>query len=252
MLILLSPAKTLDMTSVSTSGTQPRLLDQSNILVKQLSRHSKADLQQLMGISEKLAELNHGRFRDFTTPFTDDNAAPAGYAFRGDVYQDLEYDRFTPTQRALADEQIRILSGLYGVLRPSDLMQAYRLEMGTRMKNARGKNLYEFWGDRITDQLNADLADSGHDTVVNLASVEYFKSVRPEGLNARVLTPHFKELRKGSYKVVTFNAKRARGRLVQLATLEELREPEGMKELVVNDYVYNDELSTEVDWVWTK
>jgi len=252
MLILLSPAKTLDMAPVATAATQPRLLKDSVLLAGELKNQSRADLQGLMRISEKLADLNFQRYQDFTQPFTSDNAKPAGFAFRGDVYTDLKVDDFTQNEWAFANRQVRILSGLYGILRPSDLMQAYRLEMGTRMVNARGKNLYEFWGNRITDILNEDLESGKHDLVLNLASQEYFKSVNSDGLNGSLLTAHFKEAKDGKYRVVAFNAKRARGRMANLITREGITTAEPLKELVVNDYVYNEELSTEHDWVWVR
>lgn len=252
MLILLSPAKTLDMTPVATEATQPRLLKDTGILAKVMKKQSRANLQDLMHISDKLADLNHQRYQDFKLPLTSDNAKPAGLAFRGDVYIDLEAASFTAEEWALANKQIRILSGLYGVLRPSDLMQAYRLEMGTRIANKRGKNLYEFWGNRITQVLNEDLAHSSNDLVLNLASQEYFKSVKTDKLKGRLLTAHFKEAKDGKYRVVAFNAKRARGRMANLITKEGITTAEPLKELVVNDYVYDEQLSTENDWVWTK
>jgi len=252
MLILLSPAKTLDMTPVATEATQPRLLKDTGILARVMKKQSRADLQDLMHISEKLADLNHQRFKDFKLPFTSDNAKPAGLAFRGDVYTDLEADTFTASEWDFANEQVRILSGLYGILRPSDLMQAYRLEMGTRIANKRGKNLYEFWGSRITKTLNEDISAGNHELVLNLASQEYFKSVKTNQLNGRLLTAHFKEAKDGKYRVVAFNAKRARGRMANLITKEGITTAEPLKELVVNDYVYNEQLSTENDWVWSR
>ncbi|OAV46234.1 peroxide stress protein YaaA [Lewinella sp. 4G2] len=252
MLLLLSPAKTLDMQPQPRKSTQPRLQNDTAELATLLRGKSSADLQKLMHISEKLGDLNFQRFQDYKTPFTPENAAAAGFAFRGDVYQDLDYSSLTETQKDLADQQIRILSGFYGLLRPSDLMQAYRLEMGTRLENERGKNLYEFWGDRITGLINEDLAETDDDTIVNLASQEYFKSVKADQLEGRLLNVHFKEERNGKLKVIAFNAKKARGRLARLAIIENLTSPAGMKELVVNDYIYNDTLSTETDWYWIK
>jgi cytoplasmic iron level regulating protein YaaA (DUF328/UPF0246 family) len=252
MLILLSPAKTLDMTPVATAATQPRLMGETEQLAKVLKKESRASLQSLMHISEKLADLNYQRNQDFSFPFTEENAAPAGLAFQGDVYKDLEMASFSSQQAEFANQQIRILSGLYGILRPNDLMQAYRLEMGTKLKNRRGKNLYEFWGDRITDIINEDLEQGGHDLVLNLASQEYFKSVNADKLGARLLTAHFKEAHNGKYRVVAFNAKRARGRMANLITKEGITTAEPLKELVVNDYVFNPELSTENDWVFAR
>jgi hypothetical protein len=252
MLLLLSPAKTLDMTPVSTAATQARLLDDTAELAKLLKKKSRGDIQDLMHVSEKLADLNYDRFQEFSLPLTDETAKPAGLAFRGDVYTDLEADTFTAAEWERANRQIRILSGLYGILRPSDLMLAYRLEMGTRLTSKRGKNLYEFWGDRITDIINTDLADAGYDLVLNLASQEYFKSVNTDQLNGRLLTAHFKEAKDGKYRVVAFNAKRARGRMANLITKEDITTAEPLKELVVNDYIFNEERSTQNDWVWVR
>ena len=252
MLILLSPAKTLDMNPAGGEHSQPRLLTDSERLNTVLRTQSRADLQDLMHISEKLADLNFQRNQDFAVPFTTQNAKQAGLAFRGDVYTDLEADTFSPEQEAFANQQIRILSGLYGVLRPRDLMQAYRLEMGTRLKTEAGKNLYEFWGDRITDLLNEDLAEGGHDLVLNLASQEYFKSVRPARLNAPVLTAHFKEERAGKLRVVAFNAKKARGRMANLIVREGIRGIAGLTDLVVNDYVFSPQHSSESDYVYVR
>lgn len=252
MIILLSPAKTLDMAPANADATQPRLLDKSEELIKKLRRQSRPKLQKLMHISESLADLNYQRYQDYHTPFSSENATPAGFAFKGDVYQDLEYQNFDERERKLANQQIRILSGLYGLLRPSDLIQAYRLEMGTKLPVQRKKNLYEFWGDQITELINEDLAATKDDTVLNLASQEYFKSVNTDKLAGRLLTAHFKEERDGKYKVIAFNAKKARGRLAQLITLEGLTTPEGLPELSVNGYTYNAAQSTENDWVWTK
>lgn len=251
MLVLLSPAKTLDFSPVDTNTTQPRLLDRSEKLVKSLKRKSVADLQELMSISEKLGKLNQDRFRDFSLPFTPDNAKPAVLAFKGDVYQDLEADTFSEADLDFAQDHLRMLSGLYGVLRPRDLMQAYRLEMGTKLSTRRGKDLYRFWGDDITQLLNEDLATGGGDLVLNLASQEYFKSVNTEALNAPVLTVHFRENRDGKYKVIAFNAKKARGRMSNLIVKNRITDPKQLKQLDVNGYQYNDSLSSEWDWHFT-
>jgi cytoplasmic iron level regulating protein YaaA (DUF328/UPF0246 family) len=240
------------MSPVAHPATQPRLLDDTQALAAVLRKKSRADIQDLMHVSEKLADLNHSRFQEFSLPFSAENAKPAGLAFKGDVYQDLEADTFTEAEFEFANQQIRILSGLYGVLRPSDLMQAYRLEMGTKLKNRRGKNLYEFWGDRITKVLNQDLAEQDGDLILNLASKEYFKSVQPDKLNGRLLTVNFKDEKDGKFRIIAFNAKRARGRMANLITKEGITTAEPLKELVVNDYVYNPDLSTENDWVYSR
>jgi cytoplasmic iron level regulating protein YaaA (DUF328/UPF0246 family) len=250
MLILLSPAKTLADDPRPVASTQPRMLAQTEELVHQLRDYSPEQLGELMSISEKLADLNHERYQTFTTPFTVDNASAALQTFKGDVYQGLEAADFNDRELELANKQIRILSGLYGLLRPSDLMQAYRLEMGTKLATDKGKDLYAFWGDSITDQLNADLAEDKSKLVLNLASQEYFKSLQPERIEGRILNIHFKELRQGKYRVITFNAKKARGKMARLITLEGITTADPLKELVVNDYTYNEDLSTENDWVY--
>jgi cytoplasmic iron level regulating protein YaaA (DUF328/UPF0246 family) len=251
MLTILSPAKSLNFDPVETPVTQPRLLARSEKLVGTLRKQSAADLQELMSISEKLATLNAERYRNFSTPFTPDNAKPAGLAFDGDVYTGLEATAFDEADLDFAQRHLRILSGLYGVLRPRDLMQPYRLEMGTKLRQNGSKNLYEFWGDEITRLINEDLQASGESTILNLASQEYFKSIDTELLAGPVLTIHFKEKRKGQYKMITFNAKKARGRMAHLVVKERINTPEALKELVVNDYVYNQDLSTEWDWTYT-
>lgn len=251
MLILLSPAKTLSTTAPAVESTQPRLLAHTEKLVGRLRKHSPRQLGTLLSISDKLATLNHGRYQDFATPFSSDNATAALNTFRGDVYVDLRAEDFDDRELAFANRQLRILSGLYGLLRPSDLMQPYRLEMGTKLKVGRSKDLYTFWGDTLTDLLNEDLADEGSGLVVNLASQEYFRSVRTEKLNARLLTLHFRELRGDRYKVVSFNAKKARGAMARAITLEGIRTADPLTSLSPNGYVYNEALSTVDDWVYT-
>ena len=253
MLILLSPAKTLDLTPVDTTYSQPRFLDHTAELADLLRRKSATELGALMSISDKLAELNYGRYQDFRLPLdAATNAKPALLTFKGDVYQDLAADDFSERELDFANRQIRILSGLYGLLRPRDLMHPYRLEMGTKLASERGKDLYTFWGDKLTEQLNEDLAQDDSQLILNLASQEYFRSLQPDRLDGRVLTVHFRELRKGRYRVITFNAKRARGKLARLITLEGITTAEPIKELAVNDYVYNEAESTTDDWVFTK
>lgn len=251
MLSILSPAKSLNFDPVETEVTQPRLLDRSEKLVATLRKQSAADLQELMSISENLATLNAERYRNFTTPFTPDNAKPAGLAFAGDVYTGLEADAFDEADLDFAQTHLRVLSGLYGVLRPRDLIQPYRLEMGTKLRQNGSKDLYEFWGDELTRILNADLEAGGESTILNLASQEYFKALNTDLLAGPVLTIHFKEKRKGKYKMITFNAKKARGRMAHLVVKERINQPEALKELVVNDYTYHPELSSEWDWVYT-
>ncbi len=252
MITLLSPAKTLNLDPVETvTHSVPRLMDDTESLVAVLKKKSARQLKNLMKVSDNIAALNVERYQSFATPFTPENAKPAALAFKGDVYLGLEADTFSLEDMEFAQEHIRILSGLYGVLKPLDLMQAYRLEMGTPLKKGRKKNLYEFWDRRITDLINTDLNESGGDTIINLASKEYFHAVKPALLQGRLINLHFRENRNGQYKVISFNAKKARGRMAHLIVKERVTLAEDLKEFVANDYVYNQEMSSETDWIYT-
>ena len=239
MITLLSPAKTLDFdTSFNTFVSQPQLIDESTRLIDTLKHKDQKNIMALMKVSAALAELNVERYHKFHLPFTRDNAKPALLAFKGDVYQGLQAETFDADDLAFAQDHLRILSGLYGALRPLDLIQPYRLEMGTRLETARGKNLYEFWGDRITDLLNQQIAEQGHKLILNLASNEYFKSVNVKALHAPVVNIHFKEQRGEALKVIAFNAKKARGAMSRAIILERINEPEALKSLTINGYTY--------------
>ncbi|NRB48299.1 MAG: peroxide stress protein YaaA [Saprospiraceae bacterium] len=252
MITLLSPAKTLDLDPVATANhSVPRLMADTESLVAVLKKKSARQLKNLMKVSDNIAALNVERYQSFATPFTPENAKPAALAFKGDVYLGLEAETFSAEEMEFAQDHIRILSGLYGVLKPLDLMQAYRLEMGTPLKKGRKKNLYEFWDRRITDLINADLNESGGDTIINLASKEYFHAVKPALLQGRLINLHFRENRNGQYKVISFNAKKARGRMAHLIVKERVTLAEDLKELVANDYCFNEGMSTESDWVYT-
>ncbi len=252
MLLLLSPAKTLDLSPVETAATQPRLLPAGEELIDVLRTKSIADLRGLMKVSEKIAVLNAERFQEFTTPFTTANAKPAVLAFKGDVYVGLEADTFSEQELDFAQKHLRMLSGLYGLLRARDLMQPYRLEMGTRLHHDGHQNLYDFWGDRITELINQDLAAEGSGVVLNLASKEYFKAVRPELLNGRVVNVHFREKRGDAYKIITFNAKRARGSMARIIIKEGLTRPEQLRDFAVDGYVYREERSREGEMEFIK
>ncbi len=251
MIVLLSPAKTLDFSATEQREySEPRLLADSEKLVNVLRKKSANKLKALMSISDKLAQLNVERYRDYHTPFTLDNAKQAALAFKGDVYAGLEADTFDQDELTFAQNHIRILSGLYGLLKPLDLIQPYRLEMGTRLKNGRKKDLYEFWGQRITTLVNEDLAASGGEVIINLASQEYFKSVQSKKLDGRLIHIHFKENRAGKLKVISFNAKKARGRMAHLMVKERITDPEELKTLVVNDYIYAEQHSDDDNWTF--
>ncbi len=247
MLIVVSPAKSLDYESKlpTKKHSEPRLLDQSRELVGVMAEKSPRELSKMMGISESLGELNHERFLDWETPFTPANARPAVLAFSGDVYMGMEASTFTERDFTQAQKVLRILSGLYGVLRPLDLMQPYRLEMGSTVKTSRGKDLYTFWGDTITEQLNADLAESpGSDALINLASNEYFGAVNTKKLEARLVSPVFLDSKDGGEpKIISFFAKRARGSMSGWIIRNRIKSPRALLEFDRDGYRYDAERS---------
>ncbi len=254
MLITISPAKRLDLSeqSLTETCTQPDLLKDSRVLIKRLRELSPQELTKLMGISPRLAQENHQRYADWRTPFKPDNAKQAVLMFQGDVYIGLDAPSYSREDFAFAQDHLRILSGLYGVIRPLDLIQPYRLEMGTRLATARGGNLYEFWGDKITQALNKALEAQGDDVLINLASNEYFKSVVRERLKGRVITPTFKESRKGGFKVIGMMAKKARGFMSSFIIRNQLSDPEDMKAFDLDGYRFNAAVSSESEWAFTR
>ncbi|WP_168582391.1 peroxide stress protein YaaA [Gephyromycinifex aptenodytis] len=248
MLTLLSPAKSLDLDSrlPTRKHTQPRMLSESEKLVEVMRGKSPEDLSDLMGISPELAELNVERFAQFSTPFTPKNARPAVFMFAGDVYQGLDAARrFDARDFTEAQKTLRILSGLYGLLRPLDLVQAYRLEMGTRLATERGDSLYQWWGSQLTEQVQADLADSpGPDVVVDLASQEYSSVLDLDGLDARVIAPRFEDQGpKGDWKVISFSAKRARGLMAGWIVQNRVRSARALTDFDEGGYCYEAALS---------
>ncbi|MEQ9844404.1 peroxide stress protein YaaA [Pectobacterium brasiliense] len=240
MLITISPAKTLDYTSplATTRYTQPELLDYSSQLIDVCKKLTPAQIASLMSISDKLADLNAGRFSDWQPGFTPENARQALLAFKGDVYTGLAAEDFSEDDFDFAQQHLRMLSGLYGVLRPLDLMQPYRLEMGTKLENKAGKDLYSFWGDTITEKLNQALRDQGDDVLVNLASDEYFKAVKPKKLNARLIKPVFLDEKNGKFKVISFYAKKARGLMSRFIIQNRLTQPEQLKAFNLEGYFF--------------
>lgn len=255
MIIVLSPAKTLDYDSkpATRRHTQPRFLDDSDALIKQLRPLSPADLSGLMGISDALGVLNYDRYQQWQAPFTTANARQAVLAFKGDVYTGLQAESFSADDFKFAQQHLRILSGLYGLLRPLDLMQAYRLEMGTRFENDRGKDLYAFWGDKLTDELNGLLAKKeAGGTLLNLASNEYFKAVKKKNLEADIISPAFKDYKNGDYKIISFFAKQARGMMARWVIENRVTRPAELKKFKADGYKYNKELSTDSVPVFTR
>jgi len=241
MLILISPAKTLDFESpaVAKKHTQPSMLAQSEQLIDVLNTKSPADIEKLMKISPKLAELNVERYHQWSRPFNKSNAKQAVLAFKGDVYTGLEAETFNDAEFAYAQDHLRILSGLYGVLRPLDLIQPYRLEMGTRLENDAGKNLYEFWGDSITKKINKQLKAIDSNVVLNLASNEYFKSVKSKSLDGDIVTPVFKDWKNGQYKMISFFAKKARGYMSAWVIQQQIEDLNMLPKFDVAGYQYS-------------
>lgn len=245
MLVVVSPAKKLDTTLKDNDldHSQPLFLDEAQKLVGVARKLSRGDLGRLMNISDKLADLNHERFKAFSTPFTTDNAKQAVLAFTGDTYVGLDAGSLGKDDLEYANNHLRILSGLYGLLRPLDLMQPYRLEMGTKLSNPGGEDLYDFWGDRITDAINDAIEGEKDPVVVNLASNEYIKAVRPARLNARFITPVFKEVRDGQARVLGMVAKRARGMMARYIIENRIEKVEDLTRFDKDGYRFMPDLS---------
>lgn len=254
MLIVLSPAKTLDYDTASTTDehTLPDFIGRAAELIDILKTLSPAELAGLMGISDALAVLNVTRYAMWSREFTRANSKQAILAFNGDVYEGLDAGSLNGKQLVYAQSHIRILSGLYGVLRPLDLMQPYRLEMGTRLANPRGKDLYAFWGGLVTEALNKALAAQKHKVLVNLASEEYFKAVKQKQLEAEVVTPVFEDWKGGRYKVISFYAKRARGMMARFAAEKGIAQVEKLKDFDAEGYAFDEKASDERQWIFRR
>ncbi|MDO6462428.1 peroxide stress protein YaaA [Granulosicoccaceae sp. 1_MG-2023] len=254
MLVVISPAKTLDYETPlpTTKYTEPAMLADSQKLITVMRDYSAAQLRELMGVSEKIAELNVQRFKDWSVPFTPDNARPALFAFKGDVYEGLDAYSLKAAEIDYAQQHLRMLSGLYGLLRPLDLMQPYRLEMGTKLPNPGGRNLYEFWGSDITERLNGELAGQQEKVLINLASNEYFRSVKTRELNATVITPQFRDWKNGQYKMISFFAKKARGMMARFIIDQKPRTADELKAFDMAGYQYAPDMSKGNDWVFTR
>jgi cytoplasmic iron level regulating protein YaaA (DUF328/UPF0246 family) len=254
MLLVVSPAKNLDYDSPLPTNkfTMPSMLAHSEELISICKKLTPADISSLMGVSDKIAGLNTARFTQWSMPFTVDNARPAMLAFNGDVYTGLDAKTLSEGDFDFAQQHMRILSGLYGLLKPLDLMQPYRLEMGTRLVNERGTNLYQFWGDVITNAVNQALAEQGDKVLINLASTEYFKSVKKKNLAGDIITPAFKDWKNGQYKMISFYAKKARGLMARYIIENRITEIEQLKSFDVAGYQYSADLSQGNDWFFTR
>ena len=249
MITLLSPSKSMDMTCASSvQSTHPLYLDQAEKLVEALRQFNVDELGDFMEVSAKLAQLNHDRFSSWRRPFSPDNAKPALWAFTGDVYDGLEAVNFSTDDQAYAQSHLRILSGLYGILRPLDLIQPYRLEMGRALKTAAAENLYSFWQHQIKDHLS----DLGHIPIVNLASQEYFRAVPHKKIDHRIISPVFKDEKNGTYKIISFYAKKARGLMARFIIKERIECVEELQRFNANGYAYNGDLSSDNEPVFTR
>ena len=254
MLMVISPAKTLDFETPPTTDryTQPQYLDHAQELITQLRDLTPAQIGELMHLSDKLSGLNAARFGSWNPAFTPDNAKQALLAFKGDVYTGLQAETLSQADLDYAQQHLRMLSGLYGLLRPLDLMQPYRLEMGTKLENARGKDLYAFWGNRISEWLNEALAEQGDDVLLNLASNEYFSAVKRPALNARVINTEFRDLKNGQYKIISFYAKKARGMMSRFVISERIEHPDALKQFDVHGYRFDSAQSTKDKFVFLR
>ncbi len=254
MIIILSPSKTMDYTSklLTKKHTIPEFLDGSVQLIKYLRDKTPAELMKLMDISNKLAALNFQRYQDFYTPFTTKNARQAILAFKGDVYEGIDIENYSESDFSFAQEHLRILSGLYGLLKPLDLIQPYRLEMGIKLANPRGKDLYEFWDDRITKSLNSALHKQKSPLLINLASQEYFKSVHEVKLDGELLNIIFKEGKGSDFKIIGLFAKAARGKMANFIIKNRTEKAADLRAFNDNGYKFNKKLSDSKNYVFTR
>lgn len=254
MLIVISPAKTLDFENINDNlpMTNPRFINESNIIMNELRELDSYSIGKLMKISDKLASLNKDRFTTWKDSL--ENSKHCLLAFQGDVYKGLDVGSFTDEELFYANDHLRILSGLYGVLKPFDGINPYRLEMGSKLKVGKSKNLYEFWNNTLNNSIYDELRKHKESTLINLASKEYFKSVEKieSYEDVKVITPIFKEFRNGEYKIISLKAKRARGLMSRYIIQNEISEPEKLKLFREEDYEYNEELSNEKEWIFTR
>ena len=253
MKTLISPSKTLNFDTDTNCdfNTNCRLIDHTNELHKILINFSKSDLKELMSVSDKIAELNYNRFKNWEDPSISNSSKQAIFAFKGDVYSGLDADSISENKFDFLQNNLRIISGFYGLIRPFDKILPYRLEMGTKLENPKGKNLYQFWGDNITDLLNQDLEEKNN-YVINLASDEYFKSIVTKKLNSKIVTPQFKEFKNGSYKTIAIYAKKARGLMSRFIIDNEIENPNDLKNFNNEGYSFDSSLSDNFNYIFTR
>ena len=254
MITLLSPSKTLDFESTSPCDnySESSFINKSTDLINILDKLTISDIRDLMGVSDKIAELNYNRFKSWENPNLSNLSKQALYAFKGDVYSGLDAYTINNSKIDFVQNNLRILSGLYGVLKPLDKIMPYRLEMGTKLTTEKGKNLYQYWGNSITNFLNNDMEEKNHSHIINLASNEYFKSVNQTHLNHSIITPSFKENKNGQYKIIAIYAKKARGLMARYIIDNTIKECDELKKFNNDGYEYNDKLSTRLNYVFTR
>jgi uncharacterized protein len=254
MISVISPAKTLDFESPQTSikYTQPEFIDESEKIMARLKKTSRRRIGQMMDLSKNLVDLNFDRYQDWKPDFNPQSSKQVILAFKGDVYIGLEADTFNIDQLDFAQEHLRILSGLHGILKPLDLIRPYRLEMGTPLKIGRRENLYAFWKDKLYHKLNSDLEESGSNVLINLASNEYFNALDLKKLNSRVIKVEFKDFKNGDYKVLSFFAKKARGMMAKYIIENKINDPESLKNFNSDSYIYSNEFSDDSSYVFLR
>ena len=253
MITIISPAKTLDLSATETEAVdKPKFYKEAGNLSQILKTHSAKDLMKLMSVSEKLANLNYERFQNFSSRYTDNNSKAALLTFKGDVYLGLDAASLSAKDMNFAQDHLRILSGMYGILKPLDKMQPYRLEMGTKLKNPAGKDLYEFWGDQITKALNRELGKQKTKVLVNLASKEYYQVLQEKNIKAEIIHVHFRENRDGKLKFLSFNAKKARGLMSRYIITNKVDDLEGLKAFDLENYYFEESLSDKNNYYFIR
>ncbi len=254
MLIIISPAKTINETliKINVPISFPEFLTEATNIVEVLKKYSASRIGKLMSINPKLAQLNFERYQEWQLPFNEENSKPAIFAFNGDVYNGIRIEEYSDDDLLYSQDHLRILSGLYGLLKPLDLIQPYRLEMGTKLKLKRKKNLYEFWGKNLTKALNVALDENQRKVIINLSSNEYYKAIQASDLKAEIITPVFKDFKNGSYKFMSVFGKKARGLMASYIIRMRLEDPESIKLFDEEGYLYNDILSEGNQWVFTR
>lgn len=254
MITIISPAKTLDFNKMAITHeySEPIFKEETSQLIGELKRYSLQEIEELMSISHKLAELNYKRYKQWNKEHSIENSKQAILAYSGDVYHGMKAEDFNEEQLKFSQQHVRIISGLYGVLRPLDLIQPYRLEMSIKLKNPKGVDLYSFWREKITDFFNKEIGEHKDNTLINLASNEYFSAIDKNKFKGKIITPIFKEYKNGNYKIIRIYAKKARGAMAKYIVENEINSPEHIKNFNQYGYKYNEESSTDSEWIFVR